>query len=118
MSNLHTPTVPSGPTSRAVTNGHAARMSYPELLRRKEDLEAELKALGAVLDSHGVNMDTPLLTRDGFPRADIDVAQSTYQQTSKPTMYLWLLTCRVTSSYNKSSHHRSTQRLQGAHGGS
>jgi hypothetical protein len=25
---------------------------------------------------HNVNMDTPLLTRDGFPRADIDVAQS------------------------------------------
>lgn len=23
-------------------------------------------------------MNTPLLTRDGFPRADIDVAQSTY----------------------------------------
>jgi 26S proteasome non-ATPase regulatory subunit 9 len=75
MSNIHAPTVPSGPTSRAVTNGHAAQMSYPELLRKKEDLEAELKALGGVLDSHGVDMDTPLLTRDGFPRADIDVAQ-------------------------------------------
>jgi len=25
---------------------------------------------------HGVDMNTPLVTRDGFPRADIDVAQS------------------------------------------
>lgn len=26
---------------------------------------------------HGVDMNTSLLTHDGFPRADIDVAQST-----------------------------------------
>lgn len=29
---------------------------------------------------HGVGMDTNLLTRDGFPRADIDVAQSKHIQ--------------------------------------
>lgn len=38
-------------------------------------MEAELKALSGVLDSHGVDMNTRLLTPDGFPRADIDVAQ-------------------------------------------
>lgn len=29
-------------------------------------------------------MNTPLLTRDGFPRADIDVAQSTYTGDAGP----------------------------------
>ncbi|KAI1839946.1 hypothetical protein JX265_008932 [Neoarthrinium moseri] len=74
MDNIHAPTVPSGPSSRPITNGNAKHLSFAELSQKKENLEAELKALGGVLDSHGVNMDTPL-TRDGFPRADIDVAQ-------------------------------------------
>lgn len=30
-----------------------------------------------MLLQHGVDMNTSLLTSDGFPRADIDVAQST-----------------------------------------
>lgn len=75
MENIHAPTVPSGPTTNAATNGHSARLAYPQLVQKKDNLEAELKALGSVLDSHGVNMETPLITRDGFPRADIDVAQ-------------------------------------------
>ncbi|UNI20995.1 putative 26S proteasome regulatory subunit [Purpureocillium takamizusanense] len=75
MNTLHAPTVPSGPTSAARTNGQAGQLSFAELQRKKDDTEAELKALGAVLDSHGVDMETSLLTRDGFPRADIDVAQ-------------------------------------------
>ena len=76
MDNIHAPTVPSGPTSSAHTNGHAEHLSFAELQKKKDDIEAELKALGSVLDSHNVNMETPLLTRDGFPRADIDVPQS------------------------------------------
>ncbi|PFH60069.1 hypothetical protein XA68_11518 [Ophiocordyceps unilateralis] len=76
MNNLHAPTVPSGPASTMTSsNGHAGRASFAELQRHKDDVEAELKTLGNVLESHGVNMNTPLLTRDGFPRADIDVAQ-------------------------------------------
>ncbi|KAF4436243.1 26S proteasome non-ATPase regulatory subunit 9 [Fusarium acutatum] len=75
MENLHAPTVPSGETTAPVTNGDAAHLSFAELQRKKDDIEAELKALGGVLDSHGVDMNTPLLTNDGFPRADIDVAQ-------------------------------------------
>ncbi|KAI0159412.1 hypothetical protein BJ166DRAFT_466717 [Pestalotiopsis sp. NC0098] len=75
MENIHAPTVPSGPSSRPITNGNAKQLSFAELSQKKDDMEAELKALGGVLDSHGVNMDTPLTTRDGFPRADIDVAQ-------------------------------------------
>jgi 26S proteasome non-ATPase regulatory subunit 9 len=75
MENLHAPTVPSGETTASVTNGDAGHLSFAELVRRKDDVEAELKALGGVLDSHGVDMNTSLLTSDGFPRADIDVAQ-------------------------------------------
>ncbi|KAK3329342.1 hypothetical protein B0H66DRAFT_465373 [Apodospora peruviana] len=75
MSNIHAPTVPSGPTTAPVANGRAAHLSFAELQRKKDNIEEELKALGGVLDSHGVGMNTNLLTRDGFPRADIDVAQ-------------------------------------------
>ncbi|KAK9439238.1 26S proteasome non-ATPase regulatory subunit 9 [Metarhizium brunneum] len=75
MDSMHAPTVPSGPTTNGLTNGNVGHLSFGELQRKKESLEEELKALGGVLDSHGVNMDTPLVTSDGFPRSDIDVAQ-------------------------------------------
>ncbi|KAI0515268.1 hypothetical protein F5B22DRAFT_194862 [Xylaria bambusicola] len=75
MDNIHAPTIPSGPTSRPITNGNAKQLSFAELQQKKNNMEAELKALGGVLDSHGVNMETPLITRDGFPRADLDIAQ-------------------------------------------
>jgi 26S proteasome non-ATPase regulatory subunit 9 len=51
MSNLHAPTVPSGPTSARAANGGAEHLSFAELQRRKENMEEELKALSGVLDS-------------------------------------------------------------------
>ncbi|KAG9257031.1 uncharacterized protein F5Z01DRAFT_647453 [Emericellopsis atlantica] len=75
MENLHAPTVPSGPTSDAATNGNTTHLSFNQLQCKKNDVEAQLRTLGSVLDSHGVTMETALLTRDGFPRSDIDVAQ-------------------------------------------
>jgi 26S proteasome non-ATPase regulatory subunit 9 len=51
MSNLHAPTVPSGPTTVQVTNGRAIQYTLPELQQKKENIEAELKALSGVLDS-------------------------------------------------------------------
>lgn len=51
MNNLHAPTVPSGQTSSHTSNGDAGQLSFKELERRKDDIEAELKALGSVLDS-------------------------------------------------------------------
>lgn len=51
MSNLHAPTIPSGPTTAPVANGNAAQLSIAELQRKKDNIEAELKALGGVLDS-------------------------------------------------------------------
>ncbi|KAK0632005.1 hypothetical protein B0T14DRAFT_417832 [Immersiella caudata] len=71
---LHAPTIPSGQTTQPIANG-VAHLSLAELQRKKDNVEAELKALGSVLDSHGVDMNTSLITRDGFPRADLDVAQ-------------------------------------------
>lgn len=51
MNNLHAPTVPSGPTSARLTNGGTAHLTFAELQRKKDNMEAELKALGGVLDS-------------------------------------------------------------------
>ncbi|KAF7197732.1 26S proteasome non-ATPase regulatory subunit 9 [Pseudocercospora fuligena] len=75
MDDLHAPTVASGPSSQGPSNGTVEKKSLQELVAQKDNIEAELSALGSVLDSHGVNMQTPLTDRDGFPRADIDVAQ-------------------------------------------
>lgn len=51
MSNLHAPTVPSGPTTAPVANGNATHLTIAELQRKKDIVEGELKALGGVLDS-------------------------------------------------------------------
>ena len=74
--NLHAPTIPSGPTTIDTNGTSLSHLSLRELDTKKKDMEAEFSALGGVLESHGVNMDTPLMTPDGFPRADLDVAQS------------------------------------------
>lgn len=51
MDDIHAPTVASGPTSRPTTNGAPRQQSFYELMAQKENLEAELQALGSVLDS-------------------------------------------------------------------
>lgn len=51
MNDIHSPTVPSGPVSQPVSNGVGGKKTLPELIARKENLEAELSALGSVLDS-------------------------------------------------------------------
>ena len=54
MENLHAPTVPSGPTSGlASTNGiQTSGLTFPQL-QAKDNIEAELRALGSVLESVG-----------------------------------------------------------------
>lgn len=99
--NIHAPTVPSGPTTGRSATRDLSKLSLTGLREEKERIEAELSALSSVLSSvrslafclnsvfvgkstftdrfqHGVDMNTPLTTFDGFPRDDIDVAQSTY----------------------------------------
>ncbi|TEY86508.1 hypothetical protein BOTCAL_0007g00350 [Botryotinia calthae] len=73
MENLHAPTIPSGPTSGpGAANGIQTNgLAFSQLQAKKDNIEAEIKALSG----HGVDMNTRLLTPDGFPRADLDVAQ-------------------------------------------
>ncbi|KAJ4357208.1 putative 26S proteasome regulatory subunit [Didymosphaeria variabile] len=53
MDDLHAPTVASGPTTGGFTNGVSKdRLSLQELIAEKDRVEAELKALGQVLDSN------------------------------------------------------------------
>lgn len=51
MDDLHAPTVSSGPTTQPTTNGTSKKQSLQELSAQKENLEAELSALGSVLES-------------------------------------------------------------------
>jgi hypothetical protein len=55
MENLHAPTVPSGPTSGpANTNGlQTAGLTFAQLQAKKDNIEAEIRALSGVLDSVG-----------------------------------------------------------------
>uniref|UniRef100_A0A8C3TFU0 26S proteasome non-ATPase regulatory subunit 9 n=1 Tax=Chelydra serpentina TaxID=8475 RepID=A0A8C3TFU0_CHESE len=47
-----------------------------ELVRRKDELEAQIKACYAVLEGQkGVGMSEPLVDAEGYPRADVDVYQ-------------------------------------------
>lgn len=63
MDNIHAPTVPAGPSSRPLTNGDAKHLSFAELQAKKENLEAELKALSSVLDSVSTHYDQPLVIK-------------------------------------------------------
>ncbi|KAJ5623533.1 26S proteasome non-ATPase regulatory subunit 9, partial [Penicillium lividum] len=72
--NIHAPTVASGPTSGGIQIDWS-KLSMPELMQEKEKIEEELKALSAVLTSHGVTMRSTLTTFDGYPRDDIDIPQ-------------------------------------------
>lgn len=58
MDNIHTPTVPSGSTAPHRHADELSRLSLVELIKKKESVEEELKALGSVLES--VNSLTPL----------------------------------------------------------
>lgn len=53
MDDIHTPTVPSGPTTaQRVANGVGKdKMSLMDLIAEKTRVEEELSALGSVLDS-------------------------------------------------------------------
>lgn len=52
MDDMHAPTVTSGPTSSGHSNGvPKEQLTLQELMAEKDRVEAELKALGQVLDS-------------------------------------------------------------------
>lgn len=65
MNNLHAPTVPSGPTSGPQGDRSALdRLSLMELISRKDNLEAELMALGSVLESVSLTAFTRPVSRN------------------------------------------------------
>ncbi|EJC98455.1 uncharacterized protein FOMMEDRAFT_96697 [Fomitiporia mediterranea MF3/22] len=61
-SSSSTAAVPDDPLSHAQS-----------LIARKSEIEAELDTQLSILKSHNVDMRTPLVDREGFPRADIDI---------------------------------------------
>ncbi|KAK6425567.1 putative 26S proteasome regulatory subunit [Oleoguttula sp. CCFEE 5521] len=75
MDSLHSPSIPSSIANPPTTTSSSSKPSLQSLITQKEALEAELSALSSVLQSQGATMQTSLTTFDGFPRADIDVAQ-------------------------------------------
>lgn len=66
VEDIHDPSV-------ARTSSHNSTKDVRIMIERRDQMERELDALADVLKSHGADMDTPLVTRDGFPRDDIDV---------------------------------------------
>ncbi|XP_025897611.1 26S proteasome non-ATPase regulatory subunit 9 [Nothoprocta perdicaria] len=59
------------------SGGRAVTVSdVQQLVRRKDEIEAQIKAYYEVLeDQKGVGMNEPLVDVEGFPRADIDLYQ-------------------------------------------
>ncbi|EDM13650.1 proteasome (prosome, macropain) 26S subunit, non-ATPase, 9, isoform CRA_b [Rattus norvegicus] len=54
----------------------AAVSDIQELMRRKEEIEAQIKANYDVLESQkGIGMNEPLVDCEGYPRADVDLYQ-------------------------------------------
>ncbi|XP_060077227.1 26S proteasome non-ATPase regulatory subunit 9-like [Ylistrum balloti] len=52
----------------------ASMENMNHLMKRKTELEAEIKALNDVLESQqGIGMKEPLVDKEGFPRSDIDI---------------------------------------------
>ncbi|KAL7754103.1 putative 26S proteasome regulatory subunit [Sorochytrium milnesiophthora] len=49
------------------------RQRTQALVKEKDDIEEELREMEGVLKSQNVGLDEPLVDRDGFPRADVDV---------------------------------------------
>ncbi|PVF94621.1 hypothetical protein CPB86DRAFT_808456 [Serendipita vermifera] len=51
----------------------AARQRTLDLMARKDALETELSTQFSILSANQSTMNTPLVDREGFPRADIDI---------------------------------------------
>uniref|UniRef100_A0A9L0J391 Proteasome 26S subunit, non-ATPase 9 n=1 Tax=Equus asinus TaxID=9793 RepID=A0A9L0J391_EQUAS len=56
--------------------GGATVSDIQELIRRKEEIEAQIKANYEVLESQkGIGMNEPLVDCEGYPRSDVDLYQ-------------------------------------------
>ncbi|OLL24864.1 26S proteasome non-ATPase regulatory subunit 9 [Neolecta irregularis DAH-3] len=59
----------------SVRHFESSSTSLNDLILQKDALESEINELLSVLTSQNVDMKTPLIDQEGFPRDDIDVAQ-------------------------------------------
>ncbi|XP_015733510.1 26S proteasome non-ATPase regulatory subunit 9 isoform X2 [Coturnix japonica] len=76
---MFSPPAASLPAAAMSDRGGCGSMTLSEvqqLVRRKDELEAQIRACYQLLDDQkGVGMDGPLVDSEGFPRADIDLYQ-------------------------------------------
>ncbi|TRY79038.1 hypothetical protein DNTS_011025 [Danionella cerebrum] len=57
------------------TGSSVSEDSVRLLMKRKDDIEDQIKACYEILQTAGVGMDAPLVDGEGFPRADVDLYQ-------------------------------------------
>ncbi|GJN92656.1 hypothetical protein Rhopal_005691-T1 [Rhodotorula paludigena] len=79
--SIHDPSSAQAPSSSTPGQRHDAGAAQPtvqselrRLTEQRKNLDAQLDVYFSVLSSNNCTMDTPLVDREGFPRADIDVA--------------------------------------------
>ncbi|XP_055963196.1 26S proteasome non-ATPase regulatory subunit 9 [Sorex fumeus] len=66
----------AGGSADGARGGQVTVADVQELIRRKEELEEQIRANFAVLDGQkGVGMNEPLVDCEGYPRADVDLYQ-------------------------------------------
>ncbi|ORY73877.1 hypothetical protein BCR35DRAFT_307006 [Leucosporidium creatinivorum] len=75
ITNLHDPsTAPRPPPASSNQPQPTLQSEVQRLTQLKDDLNASLEVYFGVLTTNKVNMQTPLIDPQGFPRSDIDVA--------------------------------------------
>ncbi|KAI9314985.1 hypothetical protein BX666DRAFT_1965444 [Dichotomocladium elegans] len=66
------------PTPTSTADGTSAELlaNAQSLMKRKDEIEAQLREYEEILHAQGdVGMDQPLVDNEGFPRADVDIVQ-------------------------------------------
>lgn len=58
---------------RELPSPHSPQEQARKLIEQKSAIEAELQVHFSILKANDVTMETPLVDREGFPRADIDI---------------------------------------------
>ncbi|KAG5520181.1 hypothetical protein PMAC_001258 [Pneumocystis sp. 'macacae'] len=60
-------------SDQSVEDAKSIKNHLKDIFKRVDEIKQELQYLGDVLFQHNVNMETPLVDEEGFPRSDIDV---------------------------------------------
>ncbi|CCJ29639.1 unnamed protein product [Pneumocystis jirovecii] len=65
--------VNSQASDQSVEDTESINSHLKDIFKRLDEIKQELQSLSDVLLQHNVNMETPLIDEEGFPRSDIDV---------------------------------------------